>query len=139
MIENQELAYPFLQDGDALVLERLRELHDLRPLRVDGERRHDEVGLLLHELADQPRPLLPAGRVVALQHAVLLVEGQEERVREVALPGQLVEEVDAVARAAVHLARLGLVGLRAGRAGRRIGGRRGRRGCPPASAAGAGK
>ena len=41
-------AHPFLQDGDALVLERLAELHHLRPLRVDGEGGHDQVSPLTH-------------------------------------------------------------------------------------------
>ena len=41
-------AHPFLQDGDALVFERLAELHHLRPLRVDGEGGHDQVSPLTH-------------------------------------------------------------------------------------------
>ena len=51
-------SYPFLEDGDSLVLEWLAELHDLRALGVDGERGHDQVGALAHDLADQARPLL---------------------------------------------------------------------------------
>ena len=51
-------SYPFLEDGDALVLEGLAELHDLGALGVDGERGHDEVGALLHNLTDQAGPLL---------------------------------------------------------------------------------
>ena len=51
-------SYPFLEDGDALVLERLAELHDLGALRVDGERRHDEVHALLDNLPNQAGPLL---------------------------------------------------------------------------------
>ena len=45
--------YTLLQDGDALVLERLAEVHDLCPLRVDGERRHDQVGPFVHQLTDE--------------------------------------------------------------------------------------
>ncbi len=55
---NELLAYPLLQDGDALILERLAELHDLCSLRVDGQGRHDQVGMFLHQLAYQAGPLL---------------------------------------------------------------------------------
>ena len=45
--------HPLLENGDALVLERLAELHDLGSLGVDGQRGHDQVGLLVHQLADE--------------------------------------------------------------------------------------
>ena len=50
--------YPLLQYGDPLVLEGLAELHDLSPLRVDGERGNDQVGFLLNQLANEAGPFL---------------------------------------------------------------------------------
>ncbi len=82
--------HPLLQNSDSLVLERLAELHDLRALRVDGQGRDDQVRPLLNHLADQPGPLLLAGRVVPLQ-ATVLVERQVQAVGEVAVVGQKAE------------------------------------------------
>ena len=50
-------AYLLLQDGDALVLEGLAELDDLGAFRIDRQRRHDHVGALVHQLANQAVPL----------------------------------------------------------------------------------
>ena len=90
----------FLQNGHALVLERLAEFDDLSPLGVDGQGGHDEVGLLLHQPPDHAGPLLLAAGVVPLQGAVV-AERQRQRVREIAGVGQVFEEVDAVTSATI--------------------------------------
>ena len=90
----------------------------LRPLRVDGEGRHDEVRSLRHQLAYQPRPLLETGVsrqcsdlsnvapdllprvVVPLQVAVVTPEADVEAVGEVAGLAELLQQVHAVSAAA---------------------------------------
>ena len=71
----------------------------MSPLRVDGQRGHDEVGVLRHELSDQTGPLLLPRHVVPLDGPVVPLQADKQAVREIAGDAQVMEEIDAVAAA----------------------------------------
>ena len=91
----------------------------LSPLRVDGERRHDDVRPLPHQLPYEPCPLLADNShymimsdvhsdplyllprvIVPFEVAIVAVEADVEAVGEVAGLTQLLQEVHAVSSAA---------------------------------------
>ena len=95
-----------MEHGSQTHLEkRHREVYDLLPAGIDLDGGHDDVSLLVDELCHKPVPL------PVLDAAPLAVLDADHVKVEAEVVGELVQEVDAEARAAAQHGRVELGGL----------------------------